>query len=31
MKNRDKNELISVKNRDQNGFLALRQEIFFEN
>ena len=31
MKNRDNNGLISVKIKDKNGFLDLRQEIFFEN
>jgi len=31
MKNRDKNEVKSIKITNKNKFLQLRQEIFFEN
>jgi len=31
MKSRDKNRLKPVKTKNKNGFLDLRQEIFFEN
>jgi len=31
MKNRDKNGVKSVKTKNKNRFLDLRQEIFFEN
>ena len=31
MKNRDKSRVISVKIKNKNRFLDLRQEIFFEN
>jgi len=31
MKNRDKNGVKSVKIKNKNEFLDLRQEIFFEN